>query len=141
MINKIIHNITAILATTAILINSLAQFHHHLSNGNVCIVYEGFIESIVKQECPVQKHCNHENYPAPESQKCFFKLDFFNFTNQYNHGIILPTILAIWTHLINVPVSSCFDTTSNKHFYYRNILTHIFKIGIASLRSPPILTK
>ena len=44
MINKITHNITTIVAIAAMIIGGMVQFHHHLANGNVCVVYDEFIK-------------------------------------------------------------------------------------------------
>lgn len=142
MINKITHNITTIVAIAAMIIGGMVQFHHHLANGNVCVVYDEFIKSVIEQEYPVQKHCNHESIPTPDTQECSFKLDLFNPNDNYNHGnLILPAILAIYAHSTHIPILPCFDVLQLNDIFYKNILTHTFKVSITGLRSPPTLIK
>lgn len=132
---RAIHNITSLLAIAAIVIGSMAQFHHHLKNGSVCVVYGEFIASIINHNCPLHEHSDHENAPAPDNKSCSFKLSSFNVSD--NNTSIFCKIIAefpssTWLQLVLRNILPI------KRPYYISATTSPLIYGVLGFRAPPI---
>lgn len=141
MIKRAINIFVSIYAMIAIIIGSMMQFHHHLRNGDVHVVYGAIIMSLVDgQELPSARevHDSHRSCSSDDQEGCSIKLSFFDSASHQSNNqvlLVLPMLSVLGQYFL-VPADCCIHGEGVPQ-YYKNILTHLFKVCASGLRSPP----
>ena len=121
----------------------MVQFHHHSQRGDVHVIYGVFIQAIIDHISSEfhSENCNQENECPASSDKedCSLKLSTANHITG-NDETLVPIITVIFIHAITQSLDIGKIILAIKHrkqSFYKNILTHLFRIRVLGLRSPP----
>ena len=139
MIKRMAQNIIVLSYSLAIAASSMIQFHHHLHNGGVHIIYSVIFETLIGEyQLSEHEHIDSGATSPEEHKDCSLTLGYFHISSNDNN-ILSPELFSsaiIYEHQPPILKSNTCTTCSR---YYKNILTHLFHTIYKGLRSPPVI--
>ena len=115
-------NIIVLSYSLAIAASSMIQFHHHLHNGGVHIIYNVIFETLIGEyQLSEHEHIDSGATSPEEHKDCSLTLDYFHISSNDNN-ILSPELFSsaiIYEHQPPILKSNTCTTCSR---YYKNIL-------------------